>query len=71
MLELEEKHDKAQRDLAAVREESSRKAERIRSLEQQSNQLSWELTAIKASRGWRLLTKLREIRDLFFGVRQQ
>ena len=71
VLELEEKHDKAQRDLAAVREESSRKAERIRSLEQQSNQLSWELTAIKASRGWRLLTKLREIRDLFFGVRQQ
>ena len=61
VLELEEKHDKAQRDLA----------ERIRSLEQQSNQLSWELTAIKASRGWRLLAKLREIRDLFFGVRQQ
>ena len=61
VLELEEKHDKAQRDLA----------EQIRSLEEQSNQLSWELTAIKASRGWRLLAKLREIRDLFFGVRQQ
>ena len=47
MRELERKYDTSQRDLATAREEISRKAERIRALEQQSNDLSWELTAIK------------------------
>ena len=69
--EFERKYDTSQRDLATARKEISRKAERIRALEQQSNDLSWELTAIKATRGWRLLTKLREIGALFFGTRQQ
>ena len=67
--ELERKYDTSQRDLATARKEISRKAERIRALEQQSNDLSWELTAIKATRGWRLLTKLRKIWALFFGTR--
>ena len=71
MRELERKYDTSQRDLATARKEISRKAERIRALEQQSNDLSWELTAIKATRGWRLLTKLREICALFLGSRQQ
>ena len=61
----------ADRDLAAAREEGFRKDERIRTIKQQSDDLSWELTAIKASIGWRLLTKLREIRNLSFGSRQQ
>ena len=69
--ELERKYDTSQRDQATARKEISRKAERIRALEQQSNDLSWELTAIKATRGWRLLTKLREICALFLGSRQQ
>ena len=69
--DLERKYDTSQRDLATAREEVSRKAERIRALEQQSNDLSWELTAIKATRGWRLLMKLREICALFSGTRQQ
>ena len=69
--DLERKYDTSQRDLATAREEVSRKAERIRALEQQSNDLSWELAAIKATRGWRLLMKLREICALFFGTRQQ
>ena len=64
--ELERKYDTSQRDLAPARKEISRKAERIRALEQQSNDLSWELTAIKATRGWRLLTKLREIWRVLF-----